>query len=269
MPRTPRPQGRGTSSAGDGEPAVRLARRLPGVQGVRVHRRDGVDVLFVSGPPDRAGGQLDLAVPLCLSDEPRAVVCDLTDVEGPPDEPLLGCLGALAALVRSWPAIPLALVAGTAVRARIERSAHCAGLIVQPSLHEALALATRQAPPDSASRQLAPHPTAARAARDFLTEQLLEWRLPRAVPAGSLVMSELVTNAMIYAQTAIDVALARHHSLVRIAVRDEGRGLPEPRSSAPDRTGGRGLILVDGFARAWGVLPSPRRGKVVWAVVDG
>jgi anti-sigma regulatory factor (Ser/Thr protein kinase) len=123
--------------------------------------------------------------------------------------------------------------------------------------------------PPTATRELAPHPTAARAARDFLTGCLLDWKAPKALAAGSLVMSELVTNAMIYADTDIRVSVARHEEWVRIAVRDGGAALPEQRGWALESTHGRGLVIVDGFARAWGVLPCADSGKVVWAVVEG
>src|SRR5680860_1179421 len=43
--------------------------------------------------------------------------------------------------------------------------------------------------------RLAPHPTAPRASRDFVTRTLLDWGLGRAISSASLVVSELVTNS--------------------------------------------------------------------------
>jgi anti-sigma regulatory factor (Ser/Thr protein kinase) len=236
---------------------------------VRVHRRDGVDVLFVTGPLEDTARDLVLAVPLCLSDDPQAVVCDLSDADCSPKAKLPSCFGQIASLARDWPGIPVAVAASRSVCTRLAARTEYAGLLLQESFYEALAAVRLRPTPPTATRQLPPHPTAARAARDFLADQLLDWKLPKALTAGSLVMSELVTNAMIYARSEIEVSLARHESLVRIAVRDAGQGVPQPRDPGADSTGGRGLVLVDGFARAWGVLPSARRGKVVWAVVDG
>jgi anti-sigma regulatory factor (Ser/Thr protein kinase) len=81
-------------------------------------------------------------------------------------------------------------------------------------------------------------------------------------------MSELVTNAMLHARSDIEVSVARHATLVRIAVRDRDPGLPQPRPAGAEGLGGRGLVLVAGYSRAWGVLPCSPRGKVVWAVVE-
>ncbi|GAA4071601.1 hypothetical protein GCM10022233_55590 [Streptomyces shaanxiensis] len=45
---------------------------------------------------------------------------------------------------------------------------------------------------------------------------------------------------------------------------------PAPRLPGPDRTDGRGLLLVDGLADRWGWGPRPfgTPGKVVWAEYD-
>jgi anti-sigma regulatory factor (Ser/Thr protein kinase) len=125
------------------------------------------------------------------------------------------------------------------------------------------------AAPEAVRRELPPHPTAARAARDLLAGVLLDWGAPKALAAGSLIMSELVTNAMLYARTDIRVSVARAPRLVRIAVRDGDTALPAQRHSPLESMHGRGLQIVDGFARDWGVLPCAAGGKVVWAVVDG
>jgi anti-sigma regulatory factor (Ser/Thr protein kinase) len=268
MPPPSQPEGNQAATSSPADEPVTLARSLPGIRGVRTHQRAGVTVLFVTGPVAKSVGELDRAVKLSLADDPRAVVCDLSEVEGSPDDETLSALSDVGGLVLDWPGTPLVFAAESLLRSRLQGLADRVELVLAPSLHEALAEATRRPAPTTASRRLPPHPTAARAARDFLTSCLLDWKLPKALSAGSLVMSELVTNAMIYARSEIGVSVAWDEHLVRIAVRDGGRGIPEPRDPALDSPGGRGLILVEGFSRAWGVLPAAPGGKVVWAVID-
>ena len=122
--------------------------------------------------------------------------------------------------------------------------------------------------PSVQSLRLAPHPTAPRASRDFVGRTLLDWRLSEHIATACLVVSELVTNAMIHAGTDIEVTLSEERGAIRIAVGDLGPDLPVERPAAVGEHG-RGLTIVAGLSSAWGVLPSPAGGKVVWAVLDG
>jgi two-component sensor histidine kinase len=80
-----------------------------------------------------------------------------------------------------------------------------------------------------------------------------------------LLTSELVTNAVRYAGTAIRISLERlHRGGVRIAVTDSARGdWPQVEKPTVDAEGGRGLWLVDRLASSWGTTAG-RRGKSVW-----
>ena len=55
---------------------------------------------------------------------------------------------------------------------------------------------------------LAPHPTAPRASRDFVTRTLLDWRLGRVIRFASPVISELVMSSTVNAGTDVDVSVA-------------------------------------------------------------
>lgn len=91
--------------------------------------------------------------------------------------------------------------------------------------------------------------------------------------AISLVTSELVTNAIVHAGTAVTlrVSLEPGGRCGRIEVHDDvalgARGLGGRRPHRPGQaTSGRGLSIVSSLASEWGV----RRdclGKTVWAVV--
>jgi hypothetical protein len=115
--------------------------------------------------------------------------------------------------------------------------------------------------------RLAPHPTAPRAAREFVTRTLLDWRLRRVIPFASLVVSELVASSSVNAGTDIHLSVAWDRGALRLTVRDHGPALPDQQPSAL-ALHGRGLTVVAGLARTFGVLPSTDGGKVVWAVLD-
>ena len=87
-----------------------------------------------------------------------------------------------------------------------------------------------------------------------------------------LVFSELVTNAVRHAGTAMSVTVSRRGSGVHLAVVDGDPRLPsltEPVVRRPPGYPGNerhGLWRVHSRASAWGAMPSPN-GKVVWAIV--
>jgi anti-sigma regulatory factor (Ser/Thr protein kinase) len=83
-----------------------------------------------------------------------------------------------------------------------------------------------------------------------------------------LVLSELVTNAIVHAHTASVVRVVHGQHDVRIEVHDSGPGWPALMPTDPSRIGGVGLQVVDQLSSAWGVTPQPHGGKVVWASVE-
>ena len=140
-------------------------------------------------------------------------------------------------------------------------------LIVTTSVLSAVAAVLATPAPAVERLRLAPHPTAPRAARNFVTRTLLDWGLGRVISSASLVVSELVTNSTMYAGTDIALSVAWHRGALRLAVRDNSSRLPRQVYSALDLHG-RGLTIVAGLSRAFGVLPTTDGGKVVWAVLD-
>jgi anti-sigma regulatory factor (Ser/Thr protein kinase) len=88
------------------------------------------------------------------------------------------------------------------------------------------------------------------------------------VEAAQLVVSELVTNAVLHASDSptISLDLRLTDGAVRVMVSDGGLGEPD-RGPHPDpRTSetGRGVWLVDAFAERWGTEMHGRDGKTVW-----
>ena len=226
-----------------------------------------VVVLDVSGRLCDVVEDLDRAVRFTLAEEPRGVVCDLSRVVDVSASGALRSLAANGRHPRDWPGVPLAMAGlghrgGQALRLR-PMGGH---LMVTTTLRQALSMVLQASLPGMKSVRLAPHPTAPRASRDFVSRTLLDWRLGKHIAATTLVVSELVTNAMIHAGTDIDVTVSEHRQAIRIAVRDHSPELPVDRPGASGEHG-RGLTIVTNLASAWGVLPHTEGGKVVWAVI--
>jgi anti-sigma regulatory factor (Ser/Thr protein kinase) len=103
--------------------------------------------------------------------------------------------------------------------------------------------------------------------RHAVTEVLEGWGCRGAAREDLLlVVSELVTNAVLHGAEPIVVTVVRTPDRVRVEVTD---GAPDasPHSNRvrPDAETGRGLSVVTRLAAAWGWRATPGRGKTVWA----
>ncbi|QIT46376.1 ATP-binding protein [Streptomyces antibioticus] len=110
-----------------------------------------------------------------------------------------------------------------------------------------------------------PWPTAVRAARAQVREQLERWGLADRgdlVDTAELLVSELATNAVLHSASRFRLTLSAAHGTLRCEVADTGRRVPEVRAAGGGENG-RGMFLVDALARHWGCL---RDGQVktVW-----
>lgn len=102
----------------------------------------------------------------------------------------------------------------------------------------------------------------ARARRD-VSEQLADWGLEDAVFTTELVVSELVTNAILYAQAPIQLRLIHDRSLI-CEVSDGSNTAPHLRRARVFDEGGRGLLLVAQLTQSWGTRQG-MGGKTIWA----
>jgi len=115
-----------------------------------------------------------------------------------------------------------------------------------------------------ATLRLPAHPASSRAARSFTAEHLRSWGCDDSVDDATLLVSELVTNAVLHARAAVDIVVRKGRSAVRVEVFDEGTGVPQPAMSDAEAVQGRGLGLVQAIASRWGVQEDNEGGKTVW-----
>jgi len=113
--------------------------------------------------------------------------------------------------------------------------------------------------------RLPPAPESARRARAFMTDFCRATGLPSEVcETAALLVSELVTNAVIHGRTSATVEVHRPADTLRVAVRDEDPRLPEVgESPLLSQESGRGMVIVSHLADRWGVERSDG-GKAVW-----
>ncbi|GAB2620740.1 ATP-binding protein [Streptomyces capparidis] len=106
------------------------------------------------------------------------------------------------------------------------------------------------------------------AARAFARRCLADWGVTEDSALGQdavLVVSELVTNALMHADAAEELRLVWRAPTLVVEVRDVGRGMPRPRRAGTGEPGGRGLDIVSKLAERWQVSLEPRGRKTVRA----
>ena len=105
-------------------------------------------------------------------------------------------------------------------------------------------------------------------ARHALRELLHTWGKPGRSDIAELLTSELVTNALLHTDDDAVLTATVGPEGLHVEVRDFVDRLPEPEAPhADDGTNGRGLLLVQALADAWGVRPHGI-GKAVWFELD-
>lgn len=103
--------------------------------------------------------------------------------------------------------------------------------------------------------------------RDVVRTFCLGHGLDALTGNAELVITELVTNAIVHGTVPITVRASLRRRYLHLAVLDHAPGIP--RVTGPDpatRMGGRGLMIVEALTMAWGTTPTPP-GKVVWCTL--
>ncbi|MGW0593568.1 ATP-binding protein [Streptosporangium sp. NPDC002607] len=105
-------------------------------------------------------------------------------------------------------------------------------------------------------------------ARDLLTGKVADSALNDVL----LLLSEVVTNSVVHSDSgrapggSLTVCLGLGGGMVHAEVIDDGSAtsLPFVRATDFDSDGGRGLLLVETMATAWGTHHDPEAGTAVW-----
>jgi len=116
-------------------------------------------------------------------------------------------------------------------------------------------------------RTLEPTVASSAVARRFMEETLDRWSCGEVLDVVNLLVSELVTNAVVHGGSEAEVSVVLTSTALRIEVGDHDDFVPSVNEASDWATSGRGLALVEAMARRWGIDRVPG-GKVIWFEVD-
>ncbi|MFJ7237908.1 SpoIIE family protein phosphatase [Streptomyces olivaceus] len=104
-------------------------------------------------------------------------------------------------------------------------------------------------------------------ARQHLRDLLHDWPDEEQRDAAVLLLSELLTNVLVHtdadALLVAEIAGEPGERGIRVEVTDNGDDLPHKRRPGEMASSGRGLVLIELLADAWGVAPRGT-GKSIW-----
>lgn len=249
--------------------------------------RDGCTILAPVGQLNLAAvPSLRQALIKRLSEHPLAVICDLSGLWS--IDPACATVFTTVANhpASYWPETNLVLCCvQPAVKAVLGRLGTPQFLPVHASLEDALNQAAARPPYLRAELPLGPSATAAAAARRFVHDTCWYWRLEEAddpddpmeqlwvqdlVDRAVLVVSELVTNAVVHTKGPLRLRLEWRQERLSVAVADRLPRLLRLAGEPGDleTEGGRGLLIVDQLASRWGVQHRAEGGKVIWCELE-
>ena len=109
-------------------------------------------------------------------------------------------------------------------------------------------------------------PDAPAAAREYVRAFCRDCGIPHACDTAALLLTELVGNSVRHARSEVTVGLRLDQHFLRLRVSDRSVAEPRQRTAGLLDEGGRGMLLVDALAAAWGVKVEGD-GKTVWAEI--
>ena len=191
---------------------------------------------------------------------------ETTEIDIPPGSTLLLCGGGTdgphpdpdgltqrlhQVLSRSGPDVQKVL---EEVRRGVSQGHDAALLVARTRALDAEHVATRTLPPDAA---------AVAVARTWTSRKLARWMLDDLAFTTTLVVSELVTNAIRYSTGPVQLRLINADHTLICEVSDTSSAAPRLRKAKPSDEGGRGLSIVAELTRHQGTRYTAS-GKTVW-----
>lgn len=105
-------------------------------------------------------------------------------------------------------------------------------------------------------------------ARRMVRQTVEGWCGEECLDDVALCVSELVTNAVVHADSAPRVLVHVRPAVIRIEISDDSDVLPVIRGAAPTDTSGRGVSILEALADRWGTRRRSGGGKTVWFEVN-
>ncbi|MEU2066614.1 ATP-binding SpoIIE family protein phosphatase [Streptomyces anulatus] len=129
-------------------------------------------------------------------------------------------------------------------------------------------VAARETPPRRSVMTIAQaEPERISVGRQLVRELLHDWSDPEQVDSAVLMVSEMATNVLVHtdgdALMAAEISGERGERRLRVEVADASDELPHKRRPGEMASSGRGLVLMEMLADAWGVDPRGE-GKSIW-----
>lgn len=116
--------------------------------------------------------------------------------------------------------------------------------------------------------ELAPELEPARLARSFVAGRLHDWGNSGVIDVAVLLVSELVTNAVLHTGESLRLNVSVSPAALTVAVTDLDPTPPRMNATVDTMSeGGRGLRMVDLLASRWGV-EAQATGKRIWLELD-
>jgi anti-sigma regulatory factor (Ser/Thr protein kinase) len=137
------------------------------------------------------------------------------------------------------------------------------------------AMAACAYPLQTATCVLSGHARSVRSARDFTVATLRRWCTAHSSQDITVVVSELVTNALRHALPKpfatgppgqVRLGLLEYGPWLLCAVADPSQATPVPRPSGSLAETGRGLQMICALSDLWGYTEPGDTGKIVWAM---
>jgi anti-anti-sigma regulatory factor len=227
-----------------------------------------VTVLSLAGQLDlTTAAQARTALYKVLAEQPNAIVLDLAGLTVV-DDVALTVFAAFNRAAAAWPGCPVILCTqDPAVVADLTRMAVSRAIPVYPDRASAVLAAAQRPAPRRFAARLGGTAAAAWTGREIVAQACETWRLPGVIDDAQLIITELISNAVRHAKGDLHLLVVLRDRHLHLSVADASteqprRILPDPDSGE----GGRGLLLIDAVALAWGSSPTPD-GKVVWATL--